>query len=85
MVAESLRILLATSCHGYKDEQLAVLVAAAVYDIAAVREAAAAWTSWCDGTLTETGPSTWDDERLAHRFGLGVLPRYAEDQKDYKT
>src|SRR5580765_3183451 len=35
--ASALRVLLTASCHGYKDTDLALLVAAAVYEIAAVR------------------------------------------------
>jgi hypothetical protein len=41
-------------------------------DADAVGKAAQAWLAWCDGTLADTGPSTWDDERLAHRFGLAT-------------
>jgi hypothetical protein len=35
--AGALRILLTTSCHGYRDDQLPQLIAGALYDIAAVR------------------------------------------------
>jgi hypothetical protein len=35
--AEALRMLLTTSCHGYRDEQLPQVIADALYDIAAVR------------------------------------------------
>ena len=38
----------------------------------AVRTAAEAWIAWCDETLADTGPSTWDDERLAHCFGVAT-------------
>jgi hypothetical protein len=35
--AGALRLLLTTSCHGYRDEQIPQLIAGALYDIAAVR------------------------------------------------
>ncbi len=41
-------------------------------DMDAVRSAAEKWIAWCDETLADTGPSTWDDERLAHRFGVAT-------------
>jgi hypothetical protein len=41
-------------------------------DLDAVRTAAEAWVAWCDETLTDTGPSTWDDERLGHYFGVAT-------------
>jgi hypothetical protein len=42
------------------------------HDQDTVRSAAEAWIAWCDETLTDTGPSTWDGERLAHRFGVAT-------------
>lgn len=41
-------------------------------DLDAVRSAVEAWLAWCDATLSDTGPSTWDDEQLAHRFGVAT-------------
>jgi len=41
-------------------------------DLDAVRAAAEAWVAWCDQTLTDAGPSTWDEERLGHYFGLAT-------------
>jgi hypothetical protein len=39
-------------------------------DLAGVRSAAQAWLAWCDDTLAETGPSSWVDEKLEHRFSV---------------
>jgi hypothetical protein len=41
-------------------------------DIDGVRKALAAWLSFCDSTIAETGPSTWLPDQLSHGFSIAT-------------
>lgn len=41
-------------------------------DVDAIRKAGNAWLAFCDATITESGPSTWVPERLAHGFSVAT-------------